>query len=71
MAKHLPSFYICDINENSAVPWKKKKDFVIHKSLKSSLSVEYLILKKHNLFPLPFVLESLPLFYAGIVSNSI
>lgn len=25
VAEHLPSFYICDINENSAVPWRKKK----------------------------------------------
>lgn len=71
MAEHLPSFYICDINENSAVPWRKKKDFVIHKSLKSILSVEYLILKKHNSSPLPFVLESHPVFYSGIISNSI
>ncbi len=44
------------------MPWRKK-DFVIHKSLKSSLSVtDFLIFL--------FVLESNLVFYSGIISSS-
>lgn len=68
MAKHLPSFYICDINENSAVPWRIFFS-VIHKSVKSSLS-DILFLKSTIDF-FYFVLESNPVLYSGSISSSI
>lgn len=68
MAKHLPSFYICDINENSAVPWRIFFS-VIHKSVKSSLS-DILFLKSTIVF-FYFVLESNPVLYSGSISSSI
>lgn len=45
----------------------EKKDFVIHKSLKSSLS-DFFDYLKSTFFS--FVLESNPVFYTGIISNS-